>query len=54
MKVGDLVRFRGSSKHLAFVISASHQDPLVFVKMLKTGRAAWVNKFSVEALNESR
>ena len=52
MKVGDLVTVRGRIH--ALVLRAPPGDPCIFVKVLKTGKAAWLNKAAFEVISESR
>ena len=55
MKVGDLVRHILGSSHIhALVLRAPPGDPCIFVKVLKTGKAAWLNKAAFEVISESR
>ena len=51
MKVGDLVKSR---KSYYLVLRSPHRLEQVFVRALKTGNRAWLNKSALEIISEGR
>ena len=51
MQVGDMVK---SGRTYALVLKAPPGDPCIFVKVLKTGKATWLNKAAFEVISASR